>query len=60
MKELAEDADREKALKDVANATAKEKSKAYQGHQEKGLVLGERPTSGRGEIDRGGGQTGGC
>ena len=28
MKELAKDADREKVLKDVANATTKEKSKA--------------------------------
>ena len=28
LKELTEDADREKALKDVANATAKEKGKA--------------------------------
>ena len=35
MKELAEDTDREKALKDIANATAKEKGKAAEATEKK-------------------------
>lgn len=35
LKELAEDADQEKALKDVANATAKEKGKAIEAAEKK-------------------------
>ena len=44
LKELAEDADREKALKDVANASAKEKGKATEKKaqvSEKGRQLAE-------------------
>ena len=37
MKELTEDADQDKALKDVTNATAKEKSKATEVAEKKGL-----------------------
>ena len=39
MKELAEDADREKALKEVANTTTKEKSKAAEVAEKKAQSL---------------------
>ena len=39
LKELAEDTEREKALKDVANATAKEKGKAAEAIEKKAQSL---------------------
>ena len=54
LKELAEDADREKALKDVANAIAKEKGKEAEVAEKAGPLLQlTSPAIGRGEVSRG-------
>ena len=54
LKELAEDADREKALKDVANATAKEKGKeAEVAEKADPLLQLTSQAIGRGEVRRG-------
>lgn len=60
LKEFTEDADREKALKDVANATAKEKGKEAKVAEKAGpLPQLTSPTIGRGEVSRGRGPAGG-
>ena len=60
LKEFAEDADREKALKDVANATTKEKGKEAKVAEKAGpLPQLTSPTIGRGEVSRGRGPAGG-
>lgn len=55
MKKLAEDANREKALKGVATSMAKKKSNVV-----KKKAQSSEKVSGEGEIGRGGGQAGGC
>ena len=60
LKELAEDADQEKAVKDVANATTKEKGKEAKVVKKADPLLQlTSPAIGRGEVSRGRGPAGG-
>ena len=55
LKETTEDAEREKALKDIAIAMTKEKGKAAEAIEKKGAICGEGTVSGGEKVDRVGG-----